>query len=83
MAHIKEAVFMSRTYGSTHGFQTMASRKSGIGPSPVPPFGALLLQRPGRRQWSFEHGMIGRHNPDLRERVQAFKELEAQAEVVS
>jgi hypothetical protein len=68
---------MRQTYGSTHGLGGYAPPERRGGPSPVPPFGALLLQRPGRRQWSFEHGMIGRHDPDLRERIMEAKEVEA------
>ncbi len=65
---------MSQTYDVTHGSGVPALRFWFDGDDPVPPkslrIGSLLTQAPSKRKWKFPHGTIGRHDPDLRRRLQ-------------
>jgi hypothetical protein len=58
-----------------HGLSGMAYPVFWMDPEEVPSkslpvMGALLAQRPLRRRWDFDRGIIGRHNPELRRRLQ-------------
>jgi hypothetical protein len=57
-----------------HGLSGMAYPVFWMDPEEVPSkslqVGRLLAQAPLKRRWDFDRGIIGRHNPELRRRLQ-------------
>jgi hypothetical protein len=64
---------MTENHASTHGLRGRALPflflDEGEDP-PIPLLGRLLVQSPNKRRWAFPSGAVGRHDPELRRRLQ-------------